>query len=67
MKNVGRSSFYTRARCGWKHDSKYLANTYSCFSCGKSCNKMRDCSLFASKRRDGSQAMPNGSGSSSPK
>ncbi|WMV49567.1 hypothetical protein MTR67_042952, partial [Solanum verrucosum] len=39
--------------CGRRHMDESLAGSNTCFGCGKSGQKMRDCPFITSKRRDG--------------
>ncbi|WMV57929.1 hypothetical protein MTR67_051314 [Solanum verrucosum] len=62
-----RSFIPAYTRCGKKHDGKCLADTDGCFNCGKNGHKMREFPLLATKGRDGRQAQPSRSGSTTPK
>ncbi|XP_049394693.1 uncharacterized protein LOC125858984 [Solanum stenotomum] len=57
----------TCSKCGRKHESKCLASTDSCFGCGKSSHKMRDCPMLTAKGREVKQAPPSGLSSNAPK
>ncbi|XP_049372511.1 uncharacterized protein LOC125837430 [Solanum verrucosum] len=65
--NGGGFSLSTCAKCGKKHEGKCLADTDGCFGCGKCCHKIRDFPSLMAKGREGRQALPSCSGSSSPK
>ncbi|KAH0758100.1 hypothetical protein KY290_021593 [Solanum tuberosum] len=55
--NGGGSSLprFTCGKYGKKHEGKCLADTYGCFSYGKSGHKMRDFPMLTAKRREGKQ------------
>ncbi|KAH0652607.1 hypothetical protein KY289_030285 [Solanum tuberosum] len=57
----------TCAKCGKKHDGKYLVGTDGCFSCGKSGHKMTDYPMLVEKGSEGKQTPPSGPNSNSPK
>jgi len=42
----------TCARCGKKHDGKYLAGTKDCYGCGGSDHKIRDWPVLATRGRE---------------
>lgn len=62
---AGSHSWLIVVKVWRKKDSKLLVGTDSWFSCGKSCNKMRNCPSFYTNKRYHSKAMPSSSGSSS--
>uniref|UniRef100_M1DX31 Gag-pol polyprotein n=1 Tax=Solanum tuberosum TaxID=4113 RepID=M1DX31_SOLTU len=55
------------AKCGKKHEGKYLVGTDGCFSCGKRCHSKRDCPMLKVQGREVKQVPPSGSNSDAPK
>ncbi|XP_049391772.1 uncharacterized protein LOC125856302 [Solanum stenotomum] len=53
------SSILVCKRSGKSHSKKCLAGINGCFGCGKSSHKVKNCSLQASKGKNGRKAQPS--------
>ena len=49
----------TCSKCGKKHYGECLLGTGSFFSCGKDGHNMRDCTIIASRGREGKKVAPS--------
>ncbi|XP_049357124.1 uncharacterized protein LOC125821803 [Solanum verrucosum] len=67
--NKGGSSMErpTCAKCGKKHEGKYLVGMGVCYGCGKNGQQLKDYPTRSAKGREGNQAPPSGSNSDAPK